>query len=592
MIASVWFGVLTGLIEVTLLAIKKFALGQVVRVSGDVVWMSPVANLCWFLLVAAVLAAAVRATPPAHRFRVMFTVLVAVSAFAIVLHYSRLALVAKALIAGGIGVQSARMMARRELRFAKLVRQTLPSLAGLVLVLVAALYGWEWFGYQRAIARLPPNAERAPNVLLIVMDTARAANVGLSGYRRDTTPNLDRLAKTAARFDRAISPSPWTFPAHASMFTGRWPHELSANWSTPLNDTHATLAEVLRDRGYLTAGFAANIFWCNAEFGLDRGFLHFEDYPVSVSQTVMSSSIGREMISFSLDQDAAFRVREWIGYDEIPARKSAGEINESFLRWLTRQQSRRPFFAFLNYLDAHQPFLPPSPFDRKFLGEAPRGDPRHWWGRQWSPQEIEAERDSYDGTLAYIDQQIGALADDLERRGLLDDTLLIVTSDHGEHFGEHGFMRHANTLYMEVLNVPLVMRLPGRIPPATVRRPVSLRDLPATVLDVLGINCAGCLAGESLAGAWDGSTESRLSPAFSEVSRGIRLPDRYPNASGDMKSLIDGHFHYILNGDGSEELYALESDAEEQSNLARSADYAAVLADLRRRRDAIAGSAP
>ena len=188
MIASVWFGVLTGLIEVTLLAIKKFALGQVVRVSGDVVWMSPVANLCWFLLVAAVLAAAVRATPPAHRFRVMFTVLVAVSAFAIVLHYSRLALVAKALIAGGIGVQSARMMARRELRFAKLVRQTLPSLAGLVLVLVAALYGWEWFGYQRAIARLPPNAERAPNVLLIVLDTVRAANVGLYGYRRERLP--------------------------------------------------------------------------------------------------------------------------------------------------------------------------------------------------------------------------------------------------------------------------------------------------------------------------------------------------------------------------------------------------------------------
>ena len=301
------------------------------------------------------------------------------------------------------------------------------------------------------------------------------------------------------------------------------------------------MAEVLRDRGYLTAGFAANMFYCTSEFGLDRGFLHYEDYPVSVSQAVMSSSIGREMISFSLNQDSAFRVREWIGYDEIPGAKERGEINEC-VSALADAAAEPASVLRVPQLSGRASAVPAAaPFDRKFLGEAPRGDPRHWWDRQWSPQEIQTERDSYDGAIAYIDQQIGALADELQRRGLLDDTLLIVTSDHGEHLGEHGFMRHGNTLYTEVLHVPLMMRLPGRIPPATVRRAGQPPRHPG-----YRARCARHqlrrLPCRRLAGGGVGRVDRK--PAVAGVlggQPGIRIPDRYPNANGDMKSLIDGH---------------------------------------------------
>jgi arylsulfatase A-like enzyme len=370
------------------------------------------------------------------------------------------------------------------------------------------------------------------------------------------------------------------------MFTGRWPDELSADWEKPLDARYPTLAEVLRDKGYLTAGFAANIFFCTTELGLARGFLHFEDYPVSPSQMIVSSSIGRELISFSLNRDSSFRVRQWIGYNQIPGRKNAAQVNDGFLGWLSQQDGKRPFFAFLNYLDAHQPFLPPSPFDSEFLGRLPRGDVRHWWGRNWSPQEIQAEAASYDGAIAYIDQQLDLLFGELKRRGELDRTVVIVTSDHGEHLGEHGFMRHGNTLYSEVLQVPLLIRFPPAIPAGVrVPEPVSLRDLPATVLGLLDVTCEGCLPGRTLSALWmnPGGTAggAPTSPIFSEVRRGIRIPERYPNAKADLKSLIAGQLHYIVRSDGIEELYDLSVDPHEADNLAGSAGRAADLARLR-----------
>ena len=117
-----------------------------------------------------------------------------------------------------------------------------------------------------------------PNVLLIVLDTVRADRLSLYGYRRPTSPTLERLAKRGIRFDEARATAPWTLPSHASMFTGRWPHELDVNWHTPLGTKFPTLAEYLGSRGYATAGFVANVHYCSYEFGLDRGFTHYEDY--------------------------------------------------------------------------------------------------------------------------------------------------------------------------------------------------------------------------------------------------------------------------------------------------------------------------
>ena len=585
---SLWAGGLTGLLEVSLLAVKKYYLGYMIKVGVDAVWLAPLADAALFAVPGLVAALVWAWRPSRWVLQVTLASVVFLSALALLLLESQVALYAKLIVAAGVAVQAARVLARRAVAVQRIVRRTLPWLAVGVLLLAAGAYWWRSSSDKRAVAGLPPAPARAPNVLLIVLDTVRARSLSLHGYQRPTTPNLDRWAPGAVVFDRAIAPSSWTFPSHATMFTGRWPHELSADWHTPLDARYPTLAEVLRNRGYLTAGFSANLFYCTSEFGLARGFVHYEDYPVSVSQALVSTAIGRELISFSLNEDFAFRFRGWIGYDEIPGRKSAAEINDDFLRWLARQDGDRPFFAFLNYLDAHQPFLPPPPFDAAFREAGSRGDPRHWWNRQWSPQDLKTETDSYDGAIAYIDHQIGRLLDDLRRRAVLDDTVVIITSDHGEHLGERGFMRHGNTLYPEVLHVPLMILLPeGLKAGVRVADPVSLRDIPATVLSVVKAECEGCMPGESLASHWapEGTPASRTawSPAFAELKQGIRIPDRYPNAKGDLYSLFAHGMHYIVNSSGHEELYDFAADPAEVQNLAGTPGQTALLEQLRAR---------
>jgi arylsulfatase A-like enzyme len=592
---ALWFGLLAGLIEAAGLAIKRFALGQLIKASGDFLWLAPAASVALFLVVAAPLF--VISLWPAQRRRIWLAacgVLAFLAAFNVILLSSALANYAKATIAAGVAVQFTRYIRRRADVFQRLVDRTLPLMGAMAVVLAAGVAGSRWWTYRQEVAALPPAPAQSPNVVFIVLDTVRARSLSLYGYSRPTTPNLERWAKNAVVFDEAIAPTSWTFPSHASMFTGRWPHELSADWQTPLDNRFPTIAEVLRDRGYLTAGFAANVFYCTSEFGIARGFAHYEDYPVSFSQFLVSSAIGRELFSFSLNVDLAFHVREWIGYEEIPGRRNAAHINDAFLTWLDRQDPSRPFFAFLNYLDAHQPFLPPAPFDTRFRGDRPRGNPAHSWDRRWSSEEIQAETDAYDGAIAYLDHELGRLGDELERRGKWNDTLVIVTSDHGEHLGEHGFMRHGQTLYRDVLRVPLMFLLPGRTANGErVQEVVSLRDIPPTVMSVLNLSCNGCFPGEPLTRHWtDAGADGNERPpvGFSELKRGIRVPDRYPNAKGDLHSLFDSGLHYIVNSNGQQELYDLLLDPREEQNLAGAASASEPLERMRRGLASIVGT--
>jgi arylsulfatase A-like enzyme len=584
---AIWAGVLTGLVEVSLLGVKKFYLGYLVKVGPDAAWMAPIADATLFLVPGAIAALLWAWRPRPAILAIAIASLTFLSVFSVLLLETQVALYAKAIVSAGVAVQAARLLAPRALVCRRLVRRTLPWLAATVVLLAAGVHGWRWWSYGRAVAALPAVAAGAPNVLLIVFDTVRAGSLSLHGYDRPTTPNLDRWAQRGIVFERALATSSWTFPSHASLFTGRWAHELSADWHTPLDARYPTLAEMLRDSGYLTAGFSANLFYCTSEFGLARGFLHYEDYPRSVSQALVSTSIGRELISFSLNEDFAFRFRGWVGYDEIPGRKNAAVISSSFLRWLGRQDGRRPFFAFLNYLDAHQPFLPPPPFDARFGETGSRRDPRHWWNRRWTPQAVKAEADAYDSAIAYLDHELGGLLDELERRAMLDDTIVVITSDHGEHLGERGYMRHGNTLYPEVLHVPLLVLLPkGQAASRRVAEPVSLRDVPATILSVANANCEACLPGESLAGLWTpavAAARPAVSPAFSELKQGVRIPDRYPNARGDLYSLMSDGMHYIVNSQGLEELYDLASDPSAIRDVAGTPEHMAVLERFRSR---------
>ena len=179
--------------------------------------------------------------------------------------------------------------------------------------------------------------------------------------------------------------------------------------------------------------------------------------------------------------------------------------------------------------------------------------------------------DAYDGSIAYLDDQLGRLLERLEDRGTLENTIVIVTSDHGEEFGEHGTMFHGHSLYMPLLHVPLVISYPPRVPARRIYRPVSLRDIPATILDLLRSADKSRVPGGSLVPSWsDGDDTGSGSAVLSEVKRNPRTPRSFPVHKGDMQSLVYGNMHYIRNGDGREELYDLASDPWEESDLAGS----------------------
>jgi arylsulfatase A-like enzyme len=253
-------------------------------------------------------------------------------------------------------------------------------------------------------------------------------------------------------------------------------------------------------------------------------------------------------------------------------------VNRDFSEWLSHNDGPRPFFAFLNYYDAHEPYLPPKPFDMTFGTQAGRTKFLRYWGREatrsektnMSPDEIQAEVNAYDTSIAYIDYQVKLLLRDLQSRGLLENTLLIITSDHGEQFGNHGFFTHGNSLYLPSVHVPLIISFPPAVPNGVrVVEAVSLRNIPATVLDILQFAEGNRFPGTSLARYWD----RRISPGslagdvvLSELS-GDGVSSKW---NGAKKSLLANGKYYIKNADDREELYDIEHDPLQQHNLLRS----------------------
>ncbi len=494
------------------------------------------------------------------------------------------------LLSAGLAVQAARLVGPRRRGLLRLARRTAPLLAGAVLALALATSGARAWAEYRATAALPTPPPAARNVLLIVWDTVRARNLSLYGYGRATTPHLQRLAARGVRFEHAFATSPWTLPSHASLFTGRWPHEVSAGWKAPLDEAHPTLAGRLDGLGYDTAGFVANLDYCGRETGLGRGFAHYEDYPISVWEVFTRYvTLGRKADRIRLAIVAEMLVGGRQGWSRplipISSRehaKGAEDIDRAFLKWLSWQRPRgRPFFAFLNYNDAHSPYQEPD--------DSPRGfglRPSSWHDRillqEWNSvdktkrpyRDVQMAKDLYDDSIAHLDRRLGLLLDELGRRGVLDDTVVIVTSDHGEHLGDHQLFFHGCSLYRQLVEVPLVIVSPEGVPAGrAVAAPVSLRDVPATVVDLLGLRRGAAFPGRSLARFWDPG-DGEPPPASEPILMETEKPDiltnqgREPAARGPMTGLVAGGMHYIRSGDGTEELYALEADREEWTNVA------------------------
>jgi arylsulfatase A-like enzyme len=572
MMLALCFALLATIGELASLATQRSVLRRELFLSDDSVWMIPVANVALFSLAWLVVAVIQRMVRRADRAigtvrRADRAIAIAcfgfLAAFAVLLSLPWLTSGAAAVFSGALLVWSVR--GARPARIAAAVRRAAPALVAVLILLVGGTL------LARA-ARSPGLADArppagAPNVLLIVLDTVRASSMSLYGYSLKTTPGLDARRSDGVVFAHAWAPAPWTLPSHATMFTGRLPAEHEADWMTPLDGRYPVLAERFLQAGYATGGFTANAIYCGREQGLSRGFVHYVDYERSLGEMFYSAALGRMAFNSAT-------LRRWTKWYDVPGRVTAAEVNEQFLDWQSRLEGR-PFFAFLNYFDAHAPVLPPAPFDTMFAS-SPRDylSQLRYWNHQagflrqadLTAAEENRERAAYDGAIAYMDRELGRLLDELQQRGLLNETIVIVTSDHGEMFGENGLHSHGTSLHRLVLEVPLFVLAPGRTPAGVVvTEPATLRDLPATVLDLAGIP-PGPIPGSSLRAAWSEPGWRSPTPIVSSVTWDGSSPRRQKLEAG-MWSLVSDGLHYIRNADGSEELYEL-SDAEEDTNIA------------------------
>jgi arylsulfatase A-like enzyme len=529
--------------------------------------MAPVILSAILAIPATLLALTGRMKEGLRSFRFAFGVLAFVCCCSLLYIYPRLYDIAVVLFAGGVAVQAARLADAKRASVLRLVRGTVKWMTTAVALLAVVMIFGGAIRERTRIGALVSSVAGMPNVLLLILDTVRASNMSLYGYSKQTTPNIERLAADGVTFEMAVATSPWTLPSHVSMFTGRLPYEFDTNFLIPYGGEHATLADILSQRGYLTAGFVGNLVYCTEESGITSGFVHYEDHQIVVSEFLKSFALGRRLERSRL-------LHGLFSHYDVFGDKAAAEVTTEFLNWVDDRPTDRPFFVFLNYMDAHEPYLPPARFERRFG----TGFERHnelnsyfirWAARpgraQMSAEELAAEVAGYDGTIAYVDEQIGILLDKLRDDGLLQNTVVIVASDHGEQFGEHGLHVHGNSLFLPNLHVPLVIAYGDNLP--TGRRvsvPVSIRDIPATVMDLTGMSGDGPFPGVSLERYWasEGPDSAQsVEPVFSELTDIRGAPT--------MKSIIVGRYHYIWGENRIEALFDIESDPAELTSLMR-----------------------
>lgn len=364
-----------------------------------------------------------------------------------------------------------------------------------------------------------------PNVVLISIDTLRADHLSCYGYARATSPHIDALAEQGALFERAWSTTSWTLPAHLSMLTGEhvsahgicddrlWDVVGKPGGPTALPLCGTFLPELLRGAGYRTGGFYS---WKYLEprFGFGPGFEVYERIGHSVYSHPEYSKKFEELRAAG-DKAAldAWRARQPQLFDD--QRPTAGETVDAALAWLDGVAPRSgaanaPFFLFVHLFDVHDAYKPPPPFGAKFTDPSYAGpitgdqvsSPKSPVVPGMAPADLAQLVALYDGEIAWVDTQVERVLDALRERGVDDDTLVILTSDHGEEFFEHGHKTHRVQLHPECLRVPLVMRWPGKIAPRTrVAGNAGLIDIVPTLCELLDLAVPRSVSGTSLAGA-------------------------------------------------------------------------------------------
>lgn len=351
-------------------------------------------------------------------------------------------------------------LTRRGVASMRVVNSAALVAGALVLACTAAIP----FEFQRARAARPLAPAGTPNIILISIDSLRADHLHAYGYRRATSPNLDRLASEGALFETAMAPTSWTLPSHMTLMTSLPPekHGVVSNRKR-LGAGIPTLAERLQHAGYYTGGVVSATY-LDGMFGFSRGFDEYDDYTLlHPSGDVSAKEVSSPGVT---------------------------ELALSFLRRRATSTDGHPFFLFVHLFDVHYDYNPPEPFANMF-------DPAYegpTTGEARAMAHIRKRRDLdhvialYDGEIAFVDAHIGNLLQALSALRMQDNTIVAVVADHGEEFFEHGRSGHFKTLYDEVLHVPLLVRYPGHIPAGKrVQGQVRLMDVPPTLLELAGL---------------------------------------------------------------------------------------------------------
>ncbi len=586
-LAAAW-GLLVGFVEgVALLVLEKLGwLNFTMALFGatvEILWVSPVFSFLLFGLLGAVLALLARWRPQWPVIQGAVFLLAFLGFYDWVALSGRIRATGCIMLALGLAAVATRVFRRNPDRVFRWAQLSLPWLVVAALLAAVGIEGGLWLRERRAVAHLPEAKPGSPNILLIVVDTLRADHLASYGYNRQTSPTLDRLAKQGVVFESAFATSSWTLPSHASLVTGRYAYEHGAE-EDPLDSRYPTIAEALRDRGYRTAAFSANHLWFNRSRGFGRGFLHFEDYFNTLQDMILRTFWGRKLTRLVLIP---------LGLNNLLMLKPAAVVTDSTLDWVRRNPGR-PFFAFLNYFDVHDPYLPPRPYRSRFSGGRDVGGLLNEFQRPTPPvltsEQLQSEIDAYDGAIAYVDDQIERLLKGLEEQGMSDNTIVIVTSDHGEAFGENGLLLHRNALYRSVVHVPLIIRWRGRVPAGVRVTPsVTNASLPATVMELLGQGQQNEFPLPSLAILWKDPEGQRDWPdVLAELAK-MPYIRKYPAYHGWMKCLVRGQWHYIVHETLGQELYDWVHDPREDNNLARTPEGQAAAREMAERLERLVG---
>jgi arylsulfatase A-like enzyme len=384
---------------------------------------------------------------------------------------------------------------------------------------------------------IPPKKDTIskPNLILISIDTLRADHLGCYGYGRPTSPALDKLASEGVLFQNVTASSPWTLPSHGSMLTGYYPGRLGLNsYESMLPSDVTTLASILSEQGFATSAIVS-CFFTRQKYGFDKGFNNFV----------------------------------FLGED-VKKKEAASSIIELATQWI-KDHCNKQFILFLHFFDVHSDYSPMEKYKKQFVGPY-KGRANGSTGFLYkvrtgeislNENDVQHIIDLYDAEIKQLDDRLKGLFDFLRKQGILENSYIIVTSDHGEEFLDHGGTMHGRTHYQELLHVPLIIYGP-KIPRAIkINTVISLVDIMPTALNLLGISIPAGLDGISLCPLWKmPDTEPAERFIFSEADHGneqdnIKRAVRY----GDYK------LHYDLLSK-TYELYNIATDPSERNNIA------------------------